>query len=856
MNPSQKLNLVDLAFILNESNQNFGSAQRMKRDDTSSQESSFHNSPESGTFAGHRSPKKHLTIPSTQAEPQYRQQPKTDRTYENTFGGTSSYPVPQSERTGEDKASRRAIGVKIGPRLEKDREEVDPKLKALGSEIARRNRASRTSETEQLPPEQNIYEANQCQDCQMIRRKVPSKDQNTFSSDLLYCERHVPSSKNATNRSKSPLRDETGFRSDWNSTFEGSQGSPWKEKMNLKDTMTSKSIKDNLNRSLNMSGMDLDLPDDQKRISVQNKVLNQELERMTKEKGVLEARIKQMGQEHKVSLQEIDGLLERIKKHLGMDLQFYDKVQGRIDVNKVYEAPRSGLGKDWNDIKVEIPGIRGECEDVLRKIRERSWEMTDVVEPDSGAQVIEEKKFRLERVSVKAENIMYKDVVQKLDMHIKELEDQVNSLATESKNANKNNVMKVLELAKERKTIGVREAQLQMNLQDNVTQLEIQKHQLERNSISEMRIRELGRKKIEDLTLELQKKDKALETMKELLRKLRAVGLGSDIVIGDDIEETVKQVTMAIDNLQQSELKAKDYEHRYNKVVAVYEEEVKKGNHLAGLCRWYCQQILDMLDIFEANKEAYLPFGLKKLRDTLSQNHPRIQGNYEEIQKLLKEYSERPHMSQAQLSSNNGKPDIPNLNNERSQTFGQTKTGPNSIQSIAKLQGLGLENIDESGVRKILEENQDYTAQIDDQQKEIGVLNDKLTNTFQKIDELRKESSDLKRKYEAASKGKSSKKNGSEILNSSRILKDDRSRTTSLSIIYDADEMNSVKAKLTDNVDYLMMMHCQGLALEEQFKRVEQLEAFEKQAMRMSKRADNIRPTGLSKKFSFANDMM
>ena len=581
---------------------------------------------------------------------------------------------------------------------------------------------------------------------------------------------------------------------------------------------------------------------------------------MTKEKGVLEARIKQMGKEHKDSLQEIDGLLERTKKHLGMDLQFYDKVQGRIDVNKVYEAGRTGLGKDWNDIKVEIPSIRGECEDVLRKIRERSWELTDV-EPESGVQVTEEKKLRLERVSVKAENIMYKDVVQKLDIHIKELEDQVNSLANESKNANKNNVMKVLELAKERKTIGVREAQLQMSLQDNVTQLELQKHQLERSSISEMRLRELGRKKIEELTAELQKKDKALETMKELLRKLRAVGLGSDIVIGDDIEETVKQVTMAIDNLQQSELKAKDFEQRYDKLLVVYEEEVKKGTHLAGLCRWYCQQILEMLDIFEANKEAFLPFGLKKLRDSLSQNQPRIQGNYEEMQKLLKEYNERPYMNQAELSSKDGKPEIPSLSNERAYTFGQVKSEGksntslntiNSTPSTAKLQGLSLESMNESGIRKLLEENQEHTAKIENQQMQIGLLNDKLTHAFQKIDELRKESSDLKRKYEAASKGKSSKRNESDILNSSKMSKmDDKSRNTSLSVVNDVEEeLNFVKAKLTDNIDYLMMMHCQGLALEEQ------LEAFEKQAVRMSKRADNVRPSGLSKKFSFANEMM
>jgi len=249
-------------------------------------------------------------------------------------------------------------------------------------------------------------------------------------------------------------------------------------------------------------------------IVIETQILNEELERCKNKKDDLAKRLEKSNKAYNASLTVLVSLIEQIKKHLTSDLSFYEKVGARSErENSHHSSGKAFSDKEWSNIGFEIFTMKKECENILKKIRERQWETPEVQESHDFLNWLQTNRSQINEIGLlKNEDAKNKLVIQKLEDYIKQLEENANNQLNDPKIANKNNVMKVLQLTKDLKNHSVREANFVRDLQDAKIQYDDLVSEQEAYIIAAKREADQQLRKIEDLTRALREKEEAQES--------------------------------------------------------------------------------------------------------------------------------------------------------------------------------------------------------------------------------------------------------------------------------------------------------------------------------------------------------
>jgi len=244
-------------------------------------------------------------------------------------------------------------------------------------------------------------------------------------------------------------------------------------------------------------------------IVIETQILAEELERCKDKKDNLAKRLEKADKSYNSSLTILTSLIDQIKKHLISDLAFYEKVATRSEKESSHgHSGKAFSEKEWNNIGFEIFTMKKECENILKKIREKQWETPEVQESHDFLEWLQTNRGQINEIGLlKNEDAKNKMVIQKLEEYIKQLEENANNQLNDPKIANKNNVMKVLHLTKDIKNSGVKEAHFIRDLQDAKIQYDDLVSEQEAFRIAAKRESDQQLRKIEELSKVLRDKE-------------------------------------------------------------------------------------------------------------------------------------------------------------------------------------------------------------------------------------------------------------------------------------------------------------------------------------------------------------
>jgi len=566
----------------------------------------------------------------------------------------------------------------------------------------------------------------------------------------------------------------------------------------------------------------------------ENEALRQEITNLRNDKDALAIQLHKANLAYNESIKIIETLLERIRKHLLTDLSLYNKIQTTDGINKL---------SNWS----EVPKMKAECEELLRQIREKPWETVKVEESKEFIEKLDEaNKLRNELLKLRIEGARDRSVIEKLEKYIQNLEAQCDNITKDPALANKNNIMKILQLNKDIKELGVREAGLLRDLELARVELD------ELKDGSPGGQKEASQQKIDLLKKELAHKDDMITQLNDELEILRIEGSRPKAVSAEDVQDAINQLSMIIlskegdeisdktrkllkdvfpdafaKNIHQWEKRVQELEEQNKRLLAAYNQEVQKGKFYAMTGLEVCRKLLEFLHIMDENKNAQLPVPLQKYRDGLYAERSGLEQIYRELKGALNDYE-----TKAQNEKNEANELDANRLGQRSSHYPSRAPMYGNADYNQKPLDQGNHNdttLDENTaanqIKRLKEENHEIRQKLENTQTENASLAIQLTHYRQREENMNKTIS----RYESIARGISPLKEKPDQRSGAKMFKmGGRSGESSFSILHELGTAEPVwfKNKIMENNDYLMMLHVQGLAIEDTVKKSQKIQDF------------------------------
>ena len=422
----------------------------------------------------------------------------------------------------------------MGPHLQKQREEADPKLKAVGSEISKKVSEIRIRDSDLTP----FDEEN---DSPIIikpgKKLVEGQKSNEIMPKVL---------------TQDDIRKGERF------PFVSSEGNPQQNAKEQDERLLKE--KEELRQQLENTKKELEQAREALKKSSNNEggTHKGELSELDQEKGKLAMQLKRADEVYDESIKIVESLLEQIKNHLLAELKFYEKIQEKMETGDDLQTQKKGQEgdkeKEWMEMQYIIFGMRRECDELLKKLREKAWTKPEIEEAKEFIIKMQENStIKTENSKLKAEDKKNKSVIHKLENYIKELEEQVNNLGNDSKNANKNNIMKVLQLTKDLKSNGLKEAEMTQDIENMRTQIEGLRAEMEGKESSEKKYKDQANKKVEELTQQIiEREDIMAQVQEQMIKLLKRNQLMKEKI--DSHQEEIDSVRVQLNHYKEKEI--------------------------------------------------------------------------------------------------------------------------------------------------------------------------------------------------------------------------------------------------------------------------------------------------------------
>jgi len=828
-NDSKKMNMSSLANVLHASNADLDGANQMRRD-INSQDSSFR-----GSLDGQDELPKQSLITE-----QLEKRAHTSNNSISIPGHQFSTTVPGLYMKGEKEIPFKKPSTKSNKPSNqwwKDKKEVNPNLQSINSEISKKVHEIKRQENNEvvvLTPndankrimfDETLPQRSACAHCLMKKRTIVSAKGKDANIDHMYCDKHTVG-KSGPHKSKSP---NTRNQNLPKSTPDLTQAQPVQQaSQNTQETEEIKTLLEFTEKDLYEKTEEL------KNMGFENEALRQEITNLRNDKDALAIQLHKANLAYNESIKIIETLLERIRKHLLTDISLYNKIQTTDGINKL---------NSWN----EVPKMKAECEELLRQIREKPWETVKVEESKEFiAKLDEANKLRNELLKLRIEGAKDRAVIEKLEKYIQNLEAQCDNITKDPALANKNNIMKILQLNKDIKELGVREAGLLRDLELARVELD------ELKDGSPESQKEASQQKIDLLKKELAHKDDMITQLNDELEIQRIEGSRPKAVSAEDVQDAINQLSMIIlskegneisdktrkllkdvfpdafaKNIHQWEKRVQELEEQNKRLLAAYNQEVQKGKFYAMTGLEVCRKLLEFLHIMDENKNAQLPVPLQKYREGLYAERNGLEQIYRELKGALNDYE-----SKTQNEKNEANELDVNRLGQRSSHYPSRAPMYGTADYNQKPLDQGNHNdttLDEntaaSQIKRLKEENHDIRQKLENTQTENASLAIQLTHYKQREENMNKTIS----RYESIARGISPLKEKSDQRSGAKMFKmGGRSGESSFSILHELGTAEPIwfKNKIMENSDYLMMLHVQGLAIEDSVKKSQKIQDF------------------------------
>jgi len=402
----------------------------------------------------------------------------------------------------------------IGPHLDHRRYEADPRLKSWGSAISKKvgDTDVPDEESDASPYYDLKIPAVSCKDCQIVRKKrLSSHHKGVEKMEFLYCSKHLAQFQ--VQRKYLSISAESDMLNDKEKEFTKPENRQRFE--SFRRTLFTDEPQPHLLQDYKITPM---------KTSFGGGNESDKLETILQQLNAL-----------KMSLQgnysNLEGLfIKQIKKFLLDNLGLYTDLRQKIKIELEEETPRLGSqfssskrnARNWDEIDFKTFALKKDCEDLLKVIDQRPWEVLNL-----GGD------FEKLLVELQGNQGSFAD-----------------STSSSKDRSNRSNVRRVLELSKDVQNMKQQESELKKELEEAKAKI----NKLEAEALVQGSFDKLNKQRLEELGKELESKNMTNGYLEKEARDLKAKLLDPKTLIKEHLELTVRELAVLLSNGEAKDL--------------------------------------------------------------------------------------------------------------------------------------------------------------------------------------------------------------------------------------------------------------------------------------------------------------